>query len=382
MKIQGDEFVEWKELKPRQILRYGLIYPKHRFLCYLSGKTKRNLVSKPLGITLNITEKCNLRCKMCYWWKKDLKSEELSEAEILRIVEEIKEWGVNRINLSGGEPLLRKNVVFKVLALCQEYGIETGMVTNGMLMDQNIADQLISLGLSRISISIDGIGNTHNNIRGINGSYDKAVEAIKMINISKEKMNENCIVHLNSVLCNQNLDELLDLVELARHLKSVIWFQAVHCYDVNGTLIEDKENPLWIPKNTLNKLNEVVDRIIEIKKNESGIIGNPTKELNAFKKYFEGFRNQKQNCYAAFDTISIDSYGNVLPCWHWKSIGNINNMGIKSLWNSEKYEKILFEMQNCQLPCLLNCHFTPGSLGSLMYDMVYLPVMRITMGRY
>lgn len=369
--------MEWNELKIGQILRHGFNYPRHRFLGYLSIKMNENYVPKPLGITLNVTEKCNLRCKMCYWWKKDLKGEELSEKDILGIIEDMKDWGVNRINLSGGESLLRKNIVFNVLSLCNEYGIETGLVTNGWLLDEKTADQLVMRGLARISISIDGIGNTHDNIRGIKGSYDKAIDAINNLNKSKERLNIKCVVHLNTVVCNENLDELLNLIELAKSLNCIIWFQAFHCYDDNGKLVKDEKNSLWIPKDRLNKLNEILDKVIEIKMKESGIIGNPMDELRHMKKYFEDYNVKKVNCHAAFDALSIDSFGNVQPCWHRKSIRNIKEEGIRAIWESDEYKKTLISMQHCTLPCLLNCHFTPGSLGSLMYDMIYLPVRRV-----
>ena len=57
--------MEWKELKTKQVLEYGIKYPLHRLLCYLSAKTNKNLISNPLSVTLNITERCNLQCKMC-----------------------------------------------------------------------------------------------------------------------------------------------------------------------------------------------------------------------------------------------------------------------------------------------------------------------------
>lgn len=362
--------MEWKELKTETILRYITGYPKHRFLCYLSTKTGKHIVSRPLGITLNITEKCNLQCKMCNIWNRDTEREELSRDDILRMVSDMNKWGIKRLNLSGGEPLLRKNIVFEVLSLCQKYGIETGMVSNGWLIDRKTADQLISLDIGRISISVDGIGNTHDNIRGVNGSFNKAMRAIDNINRSREELEKRCVIHINSVICNENLDELIDIIDTARRFNSIIWLQALH----NSGLGE--KDPLWIPEHRMNKLNEVMDKIIDIKKNEKGIIGNPSKELMFVKAYFKDYVVKRNGCYAAFDTISIDSFGNVLPCWCLKSVGNIKDKSIMSIWNSDTYRKTIIDMQKCTYPCMLNCHFTPGSLSSLFYDMIYIPATR------
>jgi len=369
--------MEWSELKTDRIIGYAINYPKHRLLCHVTAKTGKNIVPKPLGITLNITERCNLQCKMCRIWKRDIEKEELSENDILQVITDMKKWGINRLNLSGGEPLLRKNLVFKVLSLCQKYDIETGMVTNGWLLDEKTADQLVSLGIGRISISIDGIGSIHDNIRGVNGSFDKAVYAIDNINKAKEKLDKRCIIHINTVVCNENLDGLMSLVDMARHLKSIIWLQAFHNRDTERKLVKDIKDPLWISGDRLEKLNDVMDKIIDIKRREKGIIGNPTKELMFIKKYFKDYDVERNECYAAFDNISIDSFGNVLPCWHWSSIGNIKDKDIISIWNSDIYRKTVLNMQKCTSPCILNCHFTPGSLNSLLYDMVYLPMRRM-----
>lgn len=366
--------MEWSELKTDKILGYAFNYPKHRFLCCMTTKTGKHMVAKPLGVTLNITGKCNLRCKMCGIWARDIeRDDELSEVDILQLISDMKKWGINRISFSGGEPLLRKDIVFKILSLCQKYGIETGMVTNGWLLDEKTADELISLGISRISISIDGMGKTHDNIRGVNGSFNRAIEAINNINRSKEKLGKKCVIHTNTVITNENLDELIALTDMARNHNSVIWFQA---YDTGGISAKGKKDPLWIPEDRLNKLNEIIDKIIVIKRREKSVIGNPTKELKSIKTYFKNYNIERNECYAAFDNISIDSFGNVLPCWHWKSVGNIKDKDIRSIWNSDIYRKAIIDMQKCDNPCLLNCHFTPGSLDSLLYDMIYLPILR------
>lgn len=366
--------MEWNELNISQVLRYSISFPMHRLLTYLSIKTKRNFVSKPIGIALNITEKCNLKCEMCRWWRKDIEGEELSESEILQLITTIKAWGIRKINFSGGEPLLRKDVIFSALSLCKEYDIETSLVTNGWLLDENTTEKLLSLGLDRIGISVDGIGNMHDNLRGTVGAYNRAIDAINNVNTYKEKLNKNCIIHLNSVVCNKNLDELLKLAELAKYLKSIMWLQAVHCYDNNGTLTT--ENQLWVAKSRLHTLDRTIDKLVKIKINEKGRIGNSIKELMYMKEYFYGSIN-RNNCYAPFDMMSIDSCGNVLPCWHRKGIGNIRNEDIKSIWNSDAYKNTMMDVQHCSFLCSLNCRFTPGSIYSIIHDMAYLPWRRI-----
>ena len=368
--------MEWSELNPVYVIKYGMSYPIHRRLCYLSSKLNKNLVPHPLSININVTERCNLRCKMCHWWKNKFDRDELTDEELLNFVNDIHKWGVKRLNFGGGEPLLRKNTVFKLLHKCNEYGIDTGLVTNGWMVNQDTADKLISSKLGRVSISVDGLGETHDRIRGVKGSFDKVMNAIDNLNATREKFNNKCVIHINTVLCNENLDEILDLVQLAKNKKCIIWIQALHSYDDEGNPVKNLNDPLWIPNSRLDKLDLVIDTLIDIKKKESGVIGNPTLELKMMKEYFRNPVIKRNYCYAGFDAININSFGDIRPCWHWIAVGNIKEAKIWDIWKSETYTKNLMKMQKCKYPCLLNCHYTPGSLGSIIHDLIYLPVMR------
>ena len=109
-------------------------------------------------LRISVTDKCNLRCTYCMPADgvEDLTHEEvLSFEEILRVVKAMVPLGVKKIKLTGGEPLVRKNLVYLVEQLHQLPGIEDiTMTTNGLLLEENLP-ALLKAGLTAVNISLD-----------------------------------------------------------------------------------------------------------------------------------------------------------------------------------------------------------------------------------
>ena len=130
----------------------------------------------------HITHKCNLRCKHCYQeeYCTDLQEQELVQTffKILDFVKE-KEY-IGHINFTGGEPLV-SDCLWKLFDLCTEHNITFGILTNGTLIDESVAEQLTGYkGLRFVQVSIDGIKSTHDAIRG-EGNFDRAMNALRLL---------------------------------------------------------------------------------------------------------------------------------------------------------------------------------------------------------
>ena len=111
-------------------------------------------------LRVSVTDRCNLRCVYCMpegegvWLNKD---EILSIEEIARVVEVGAEFGIEKIRLTGGEPLVRKGIVELVERINQIQGIkEISMTTNGILLPE-YAGALKKAGLKRVNISLDSV---------------------------------------------------------------------------------------------------------------------------------------------------------------------------------------------------------------------------------
>lgn len=153
------------------------------------------------------TLKCNLRCRHC---GSDCQVDDVKTNmplnDFLRVLDEIGcEMNTHKILVitSGGEPLMRQDIVDCGRAI-KERGFYWGMVTNGLLLTENKWTELMDAGLDAISVSIDGLKENHNWMRGNEQSFDKAVSAIKLI------VNDSNRLRYDVITCvsRRNLDEL------------------------------------------------------------------------------------------------------------------------------------------------------------------------------
>jgi len=145
-----------KELVNKGLFTSDIVYIKNK---------KTSGLSSPLRVSLNITRKCNLRCKDCFADAGSSDTNELTTKELFYLINQMKDAGTFFLAIGGGEPLLR-NDLFRVIEYARENFIAVSIVTNGLLINKEIAKKLNELDLDKISISIDGLEKNHNYIRG------------------------------------------------------------------------------------------------------------------------------------------------------------------------------------------------------------------------
>lgn len=162
----------------------------------------------------HITARCNLRCPHCYQEEYNAKSE-LSLLDLYKIADQIitalKKWKMKgRIALTGGEPFLRGELFPLIEYLEQDENIwRIGILTNGISINQKIIDKLRKLKkLYYIQISLDGSNEKTNDfIRG-NGSFKKAINSFRLLNINGIKTRLMYTVHKKNI---QDVSSLIDL---------------------------------------------------------------------------------------------------------------------------------------------------------------------------
>ena len=128
-----------------------------------------------------LTLACNERCFHCGSSCTKAGSDELSKDEWLRIIDEVKQdFDISRMQLciTGGEPLLNPDF-FEILAYAHEQGFRWGMTSNATLITPELAQRLADVGMGTISVSIDGLRETHDKLRGLPGGYDRAMAGIQ-----------------------------------------------------------------------------------------------------------------------------------------------------------------------------------------------------------
>ncbi|MEX1017434.1 MAG: radical SAM protein [Phycisphaeraceae bacterium] len=147
------------------------------------GHVGRQAVQRDAGVprpvvVWAVTKACNLRCVHCYA-SADASAApgELTHDEGRALLDDLRRFDVPGVLFSGGEPLVRPDVL-ELMAYGQSIGLNCTLSTNGVLIDDAMADRLADLGLRYVGISLDGMRATHDKLRGMRGAFDASLAAI------------------------------------------------------------------------------------------------------------------------------------------------------------------------------------------------------------
>ncbi len=168
---------------------------------------------------LELTMRCNERCLHCGSYCGEKNSEEISVQKLMEVLDDVKQNfdPLPMLCITGGEPLLRKEF-FEIMAYAKKLGFKWGMTSNGTLITDEVARKLKEVGMSTISISIDGPKEYHDKFRQTPGGYDKAVAAVK--NLLKYDFKA---VQVTTVVTKKNIDSLDEMFSLMEELDVDSW---------------------------------------------------------------------------------------------------------------------------------------------------------------
>ena len=128
----------------------------------------------------NLIRRCNLTCKHCYSISADKDFPgELSTDEVFGVMDDLKRFRVPVLILSGGEPLLRPDI-YDIAARAKAMGFYVGLSSNGTLIDEDNIGRIEGIGFDYVGVSLDGIAQTHDTFRRMDGAFDKSMHGIRL----------------------------------------------------------------------------------------------------------------------------------------------------------------------------------------------------------
>ncbi len=182
-----------------------------------SGQTGGGKTWQPELVSWNTTNRCNLRCAHCYLSAGDQGKDELSLDEGRRLIDEMFTAGTRMLILTGGEPLMRRDIV-DLASHASGKGMVVVLGTNGMLLSQRTVGELKDAGISGTGISLDSLkSELHDNFRGVPGAWEGAVRGIRTC------VEQDLPVLLQMTVLPWNREELADMIEFA-HKEGVTGF--------------------------------------------------------------------------------------------------------------------------------------------------------------
>lgn len=292
-------------------------------------------------ISWNTTKRCNLYCKHCY---RDSSSEyfsgELNTNEGKRLIEQIARAGFKILILSGGEPLMRKD-----LCILARHAKENGLIpvlgTNGTLITEKRAKELKEAGIMAAGVSIDFLdAKKHDEFRNVQGSFQRTIEGI-----------ENCLkagirVQINTTVTKSNKDELLDIINFSKEIGATSHhpFFLVEVGRGKNLKKESLEKHQYI-----EMINTILDKQLEI-----DIELKPTcapQFMSLAKKRGMKMRFSR-GCLAGISYCCILPNGDVNICPYLPvKVGNVRQVDFDEIWKESKIFNDLRDFEKYKGKC-------------------------------
>lgn len=325
----------------------------------------RTKYSAPISCTINVTQKCNLRCLHCSASAGEVAQGEMSTEQLMNLAKTlVEDVGVFSVPISGGEPLLREDT-FLVLNYLSQKKVHSTLFTNATLVTDDIAKKLSDetcLG-GKINTSIDGATDiSHDMLRG-NNAFNHAIRGIKKLIKNNLSVGAHCIIH------KKNMKTLPDIVKLAEEIglsgitfgiAEPVGYATKHA-DMFG-LTKSELDYAFDMVSSLNSAHDIVN---------GGTILGWSRKHNVQEMLEESGGRKESNingltlchCDICKESVAITPDGWMVPCnkfWEYR-IGNVFQENFLDLYrNSKKANKIrdLMSIESDQLEGCGDCNLT------------------------
>jgi MoaA/NifB/PqqE/SkfB family radical SAM enzyme len=330
----------------------------------------------PSVIIINMTSKCNLRCKMCpYYGPKGINPDVSREFDFLQFKKMIldikKTYRVYPfkpvLGFLGGEAFLKKDFI-KYLRFVSQQGFKFGVTTNFSACTKKQISEILKLKPLDIRVSLDGLEEVHDEIRNVKGLFKTVIDNIKYLRTIKSYDEQK--VRLNCVLLEDNVDSMFGMIELAEKLDCDIQFQhLVFSDEQHEKEHKDKTKDLFgedltrfkggqdIMVKDTNKLKENIKKINELTGKKIKINFLPDLSEEEIEPYYYDLDNytHSKRCYFPWGTARIDCEGNVYPCMKL-NYGNLLEERFGVVWNNKKARKFRKNLAKSKLfPNCIRC---------------------------
>jgi len=206
---QSKEEVREKLVDP--LFQHGIALTMRSIATYGFGRPQ--IFIAPPVVVWNFTNSCNLKCRHCYQEAGTKLKGELDLEERLDIIDQLANEDVFSVALSGGEPLMDKDL-WEVVKQAHKRNLYVSIATNGTLITPQVAQRMAWCGVNYVEISLDSTNpEVHDEFRGIPGFWERAVRGIKNAVAQPEFE-----VGIASTITQINFAELEDLIQFAKSL--------------------------------------------------------------------------------------------------------------------------------------------------------------------
>jgi radical SAM protein with 4Fe4S-binding SPASM domain len=252
---------------------------------------------------------------------------ELSDTEVIEIVNQLLNLGISAMTITGGEPLIRKDLTNRMLERLNQHDVSTTLNTNGYFLDHLVAESLAAAGLDKVQISLDSVSSrVHDSFRGEVGSHKHAANAV-----------EHCVkagieTHIRTTIIPTNFTEMTDILEFAMSKQASAL--------VLKPLIPSGRGLDMKSELTHEQHRRAIEDVIEYVKKSSEIDSTYVEFLSPCFPFLvdPDFASSSEVCRCGESLAFITSTGDVQPCGYTHQvIGNILSTSLERLWTGSRF---------------------------------------------
>jgi Fe-coproporphyrin III synthase len=303
---------------------------------------------------LFLTYRCTSRCACCNIWKKDSqKGSELDWENWKKALDNLIDYGIKSVEIFGGDALLKKDIIFKMVEYCAKRKIKTYFPTNSILFDRETARNLVNAGLDTIYFSLDDINANVDRIRGVNNAFEKVKEALNNIFIEKKNSKTPDVI-ICTTISKMNYRHFEDIVAFLKDYP----ISAVYPRPLVEFIDEDIERSIVSgvrPAPFFVSTDNESHRLTEKEFKEFGAIaaklkkkpGLPYINFRTFydidEKIITTGKAPAQRCLFSSTVVTVKPNGDVVPCLFFDDLvlGNLVRAPFADIWGCAKHRDFI-----------------------------------------
>lgn len=300
---------------------------QHEFRLAFDSLTRRFSkieLPAPLSVCYAITNRCDKTCDHCMSDSDARSAVGLPTAEVKQVFDKLKAAGVLRVDIVGGEPFLRKDLIDLLRYATQDVGLEAVVTTHGGLVKQEHAEALAGLNMV-VQVSVDGLEDMNDRLRG-KGSFAGALSAIEKLVKAKVP------VRVSTTIQRDNMDSLEDIVRLTKGLGVQNIYVNIVC--AQGRASERRDQICLSPL-------------------QQAAVEKKLEEIRSKDPEYRDFVEMKRATRAG---VFIDTHGNFVSQGFTEEdcsvLGNIFSEDIRAMWKRTKVDHAVHLMQYLQHPLM------------------------------
>jgi MoaA/NifB/PqqE/SkfB family radical SAM enzyme len=284
---------------------------------------------RPLSAHIKLTENCQAGCISCDYWKSRWQ-DRIDTPRAVGLLNEIGAAGIGTLRLTGGEPLLRRDL-FEILHKANIISFKHIILqTNGLLL-KKLHKEVNDSPITKVAVSIDGLKESNDLIRGIQGYFDLGIEGIGLL--------RNKEITLSVTLNRLSAEELEKLADVAHGLGADVEFNIL---SRSLSFLKDADlASMWPQGGDVPKITKFVRDTLK----------RPAYETNYITKYYNNETMEEPPCVLGYLQVFVLSNGDVLTgCYPLNPVGNILRDSLANILTSEAYSRQCVSMIRRECP--------------------------------